>query len=86
MAELAKAKSAVEGCTVFYGIIDAQDSNRLLKAHPQHLDSSHRYSLPYLKLMFRGQMKVPGSISAKPSFTLRATLILFQFITQFARV
>lgn len=35
MAELAKAKSAVEGCTVFYGIIDGQDSNRLLKAYPK---------------------------------------------------
>jgi len=35
MAELAKAKSAVEGNTIYYGIIDGQDSNRLLKAYPQ---------------------------------------------------
>lgn len=35
MAELAKAKSAVEGTTIYYGIIDGQDSNRLLKAYPK---------------------------------------------------
>jgi hypothetical protein len=35
MAEFAKAKSATEGSLVFYGIIDGDDSNRLLKAYPQ---------------------------------------------------
>jgi len=35
MAEFAKAKSAVEGSLVFYGVIDGDDSNRLLKAYPQ---------------------------------------------------
>lgn len=34
MEEFAKAKSAVEGTTVFYGVIDGDDSNRLLKAYP----------------------------------------------------
>lgn len=33
MAEFAKAKSAVEGSLVRYGIIDGSDSNRLLKAY-----------------------------------------------------
>lgn len=35
MAEFAKAKSAVEGSLVYYGVIDGDDSNRLLKAYPQ---------------------------------------------------
>jgi hypothetical protein len=35
MAEFAKAKSAVEGSLVFYGVIDGDDSNRLLKAYPK---------------------------------------------------
>jgi hypothetical protein len=33
MAEFAKAKSAVEGSLVRYGIIDGSDSHRLLKAY-----------------------------------------------------
>jgi len=35
MAEFAKAKSAVEGSPVFYGVIDGDDSTRLLKAYPK---------------------------------------------------
>jgi hypothetical protein len=35
MEEFAKAKSAVEGSIVFFGIIDGDDSNRLLKAYPR---------------------------------------------------
>lgn len=35
MEEFAKAKSAVEGTTVFYGVIDGDDSNRLMKAYPK---------------------------------------------------
>jgi len=35
MAEFAKAKSAVEGTRVFYGVIDGDDSNRLLQAYPR---------------------------------------------------
>jgi hypothetical protein len=35
MEEFAKAKSAVEGTPVFFGIIDGDDSNRLLKAYPK---------------------------------------------------
>ncbi len=35
MEEFAKAKSAVEGSIVFFGIIDGDDSNRLLKAYPK---------------------------------------------------
>jgi len=35
MEEFAKAKSAVEGTVVFFGIIDGDDSNRLLKAYPK---------------------------------------------------
>lgn len=35
MEEFAKAKSAVEGTVVFFGIIDGDDSNRLLKAYPR---------------------------------------------------
>ncbi len=34
MEEFAKARSAVEGTTVFFGVIDGDDSNRLLKAYP----------------------------------------------------
>ncbi len=34
MEEFAKAKSAVEGTVVFFGIIDGDDSNHLLKAYP----------------------------------------------------
>lgn len=34
MEEFAKAKSATEGVIVFFGIIDGDDSNRLLKAYP----------------------------------------------------
>ncbi|MGH2359918.1 MAG: hypothetical protein ACRDGM_05180 [bacterium] len=34
MEEFAKAKSAVEATIVFFGIIDGDDSNRLLKAYP----------------------------------------------------
>ena len=33
MSEFAKAKSAVEGALIYYGIIDGDDSNRLLKAY-----------------------------------------------------
>jgi hypothetical protein len=35
MSEFAKAKSAVEGSIIYYGIIDGDDSNRLLKAYPK---------------------------------------------------
>jgi hypothetical protein len=35
MEEFAKAKSAVEGSLVFFGIIDGDDSNRLLLAYPK---------------------------------------------------
>jgi hypothetical protein len=35
MAEFAKAKSATEGLLIFYGVIDGDDSNRLLKAYPR---------------------------------------------------
>ena len=35
MEEFAKAKSAVEGTVVFFGIIDGDDSNRLLTAYPK---------------------------------------------------
>jgi hypothetical protein len=35
MEEFAKAKSAVEGSVVFFGVIDGDDSNRLLKAYPR---------------------------------------------------
>ncbi len=34
MEEFAKAKSAIEGNIVFFGVIDGDDSNRLLKAYP----------------------------------------------------
>ena len=34
MEEFAKAKSATEGSRVFFGVIDGDDSNRLLKAYP----------------------------------------------------
>ena len=34
MEEFAKAKSAIEGDVVFFGVIDGDDSNRLLKAYP----------------------------------------------------
>jgi hypothetical protein len=33
MEEFAKAKSAVEGSVVFFGVIDGDDSNRLIKAY-----------------------------------------------------
>lgn len=35
MEEFAKAKSATEGTEVYFGIIDGDDSNRLLKAYPR---------------------------------------------------
>lgn len=35
MEEFAKAKSAVEGTVVHFGVIDGDDSNRLLKAYPR---------------------------------------------------
>jgi len=35
MEEFAKAKSAVEGSIVYFGVIDGDDSNRLLKAYPR---------------------------------------------------
>jgi len=35
MEEFAKAKSAVEGATVYFAVIDGDDSNRLLKAYPK---------------------------------------------------
>ncbi len=35
MEEFAKAKSAVEGAVVFFGILDGDDSNRLLNAYPR---------------------------------------------------
>lgn len=38
MAEFAKAKSAVEGNVIYYGVIDGQDSNRLIKAYPREFD------------------------------------------------
>jgi len=34
MEEFAKAKSAVEGNIIYFGVIDGDDSNRLLKAYP----------------------------------------------------
>ncbi|MCI0722426.1 MAG: hypothetical protein L0338_26175 [Acidobacteria bacterium] len=34
MEEFAKAKSAVEGSLVFFGVIDGDDSNRILHAYP----------------------------------------------------
>jgi len=35
MEEFAKAKSAVEGTVIYFGVIDGDDSNRLLKAYPK---------------------------------------------------
>jgi hypothetical protein len=35
MEQFAKAKSAVEGIAVYFGIIDGGDSNRLLHAYPK---------------------------------------------------
>lgn len=35
MAEFAKAKSAVEGAQIFFGVIDGDDSNHLLQAYPK---------------------------------------------------
>lgn len=35
MEEFAKAKSAIEGTVVYFGVIDGDDSNRLLKAYPK---------------------------------------------------
>jgi hypothetical protein len=35
MEEFAKAKSAVEGAEICFAVIDGDDSNRLLKAHPR---------------------------------------------------
>jgi hypothetical protein len=35
LEEFAKAKSAVEESTVFFGVVDGDDSNRLLKAYPE---------------------------------------------------
>ena len=35
MAEFAKAKSVSDGKLIFYGIIDGQDSNRILQAYPK---------------------------------------------------
>lgn len=35
MEEFAKAKSAVEGSVVYFGVVDGDDSNRLLKAYPK---------------------------------------------------
>jgi len=35
MEEFAKAKSAIEGVVVFFGVIDGDDSNRLLHAYPK---------------------------------------------------
>ncbi len=35
MEEFAKAKSATEGSRVFFGVIDGDDSNRLLEAYPR---------------------------------------------------
>jgi hypothetical protein len=34
MIEFARAKSAIEGLTIYYGVIDGDDSNRLIKAYP----------------------------------------------------
>ena len=34
MSAFAKAKSAVEGKEIWYGVIDGNDSNRILKAYP----------------------------------------------------
>jgi hypothetical protein len=42
MEEFAKAKSAVEGSEVFYGIIDGDDSNRLLHAYPRAFQQHQR--------------------------------------------
>lgn len=35
MEEFAKAKSSIEGVVVFFGVIDGDDSNRLLHAYPK---------------------------------------------------
>ena len=35
MEEFAKAKAAIEGTIVFFGVIDGDDANRLLKAYPK---------------------------------------------------
>ena len=42
MREFAKAKSATEGKTVYYGIIDGQDSNRLIKAYPKSFQQTKK--------------------------------------------
>lgn len=35
MEQFAKAKSSTEGVTIYFGIIDGHDSNRLIKAYPK---------------------------------------------------
>jgi hypothetical protein len=39
MEEFAKAKSAIEGVSVYFGVIDGDDSNRLLHAYPNAFKS-----------------------------------------------
>ena len=34
MIAFAEAKSATEGSTIYYGVIDGDDSNRIIKAYP----------------------------------------------------
>jgi hypothetical protein len=40
MAEFAKAKSATEGTVIYYGVIDGDDSNRIIKAYPKAFNIS----------------------------------------------
>jgi hypothetical protein len=40
MAEFAKAKSATEGTVIYYGVIDGDDSNRIIKAYPRAFNIS----------------------------------------------
>ena len=42
MAEFAKAKSATEGTVIYYGIIDGDDSNRLVEAYPKAFRTGER--------------------------------------------
>jgi len=36
MQEFARAKSAIEGDPILFGVIDGDDSNRLIKAYAKH--------------------------------------------------
>ena len=42
MEEFAKAKSAVEDTVVFFGVIDGDDSNHLLKVYPSAFGKKRR--------------------------------------------